>query len=145
MGKRGRPRTPLQILVNRGSEQKVQQRQNTLRVEAGIPACPDWLDTEAKMKWFDLTAKLSPLGVLTEIDGGALSRYCTVWSLWLRMQKTVQDKLELTAVDIKPVLSLASELRQLENVFGLNPSARSNIVIGKTTDDKNEKFFKKSG
>ena len=36
--------------------------------EKGMPDCPKWLLSEAKVEWNRLCKKLSEMGVLTEID-----------------------------------------------------------------------------
>lgn len=102
---------------------------------------PQWLDDTAQGVWNALAPVLDRIGVLTEIDAGALGRYCDAWSKWFQAKEVI-DREGLTfetedkwgEVKIKPrpefasYMKLGAELRAMEAEFGLTPAARSRIV-----------------
>ncbi len=92
MGRRGPPPTPTESLKLRGSTLVTKRRQRKeAKGPSGIPVCPDWLDGDGKAMWKTLVPQLEGMGVLTEIDRNALSRYCRLWSRW-RSAESFIDK-----------------------------------------------------
>jgi P27 family predicted phage terminase small subunit len=109
----------------------------------GVPDRPDWLDDDAKFMWDHLIPMLVGMCLLSKADGNALSRYCHLWSRWLKAERFLQkygesyplkdDKGNVRCFMAWPQASvsskLARELARLEQEFGLTPSARSRLDI----------------
>ena len=121
------------------------------------PICPTWIDVDAKAMWKRLIPMLSDMGVLTEVDGNAVARYCQLWSRWKRAEQFIQkngDVFPIKAEDgsikylqqfpqVGIANNLAAQLNRLETEFGLTPSSRSRIRIEKGSDrmDEFERFI----
>jgi P27 family predicted phage terminase small subunit len=149
MGKRGPKPTPTAILKLRGST-LVSKRRESDEVQGpeGDPEQPDWLDDVAKAAWDQLVPLLETMGVLTRIDGNALTRYCRMWSRWCQAEKFIQEKGEMYPLrDEKggvkyfqqwPQVSIANKLAQqltkLEAEFGMTPSSRARLQIPNNED-----------
>lgn len=133
--------------------------------EPGRPVCPEWLDPEAKRAWDSLVPQLELMQVLTRIDGNALTRYCQLWSRWIRAEQFLQkygdtyplkdDKGNVRCFMPWPQVAIANKLSQsltrLEQEFGLTPSSRTRIRIdathlsGSGLDDEARAFFAGGG
>ena len=144
MGIPGPPPTPTPILELRGSfRAKQRQKQGEAKGPPGRPTCPKWLPKEAKAAWRQLVPMLENMGVLTRIDAHALARYCVTWVRWKAAVKFLEEKGEVytlkdPAGNIRclqqfPQVGIASrlahQLGQLEQEFGMSPSARSRINV----------------
>jgi P27 family predicted phage terminase small subunit len=134
---RGRPPVPTRLKVLRGNPGK-----RALNASEPAPAPrrslapPAWLEGEAAAEWRRLAPKFARLGLLTEIDGEALSQYCVVWARW-REAETALRKHGMVIAGSKggPVLSpyvaiasrALSQMRAYLDGFGMTPSARTRV------------------
>ena len=89
-----------------------------------------WLPTAAKRKWAELVPLLERMGVLTEIDAGALARYCVIFARY--QQTEVALAKDDTPTEQRPFLErtafrLSDHLGKLEHQFGLTPNARERL------------------
>jgi P27 family predicted phage terminase small subunit len=112
------------------------------------PACPDWLDDDARAAWTELSPMLQNMGILTRIDGNALSRYCHLWARWRNAEQFIKDRGEMyplkdDAGQVKcfqqwPQVAIAHKLAhllgRLEAEFGMTPSARSRIQLNQAAE-----------
>ena len=142
MARRGPAPTPTAILKLRGSR-RAEGRGSEVAGPSGTPTCPDWLDDEAKAAWRHLVPMLKRMGVLTRIDRNALTRYCSEWSRWRKMEAfiaehgpvyTLKDEAgKIRCVQQFPQVSIANKLAinltRLEQEFGMTPAARTRIHI----------------
>ena len=161
MGRRGPAPTPTPILQLRGSR-RVTKRRSELEAKGppGTPDCPDWLDADAKAKWFQLVPRLEQMGVLTLVDEGAVARYCHLWVRWRAAEDFIKkhgemypikdDKGRTKCVQPWPQVAtankLAMQLTRLEQEFGLTPAARTRIHVPRPAaplDSSKARFFKK--
>lgn len=144
MGKRGPRPTPTKLLQLRGSKLATKDR---LAKEAqgpeGLPEKPEWLDELAGRAWDYLVPLLQQMGVLTRIDGHALSRYCKLWSRWREAEAFIakhglmyplkddagQPKCFQPWPQVSIANKLAQQLTRLEQEFGMTPSARSRLTL----------------
>jgi P27 family predicted phage terminase small subunit len=140
MGKRGTPKTPTKLKMIRGTAKPTQKEIQPEKPETS--AAPE-----------ELYPKLEKLGLLTNIDLIGFSRYCDMFPKWLKAKKTLDERgfyypiyHKQTRAEIKakqpprikylnqfPEVSiytqLGRELSKLEQLFGMNPSARVNLDI----------------
>ena len=157
MGRRGPPPEPTALKVLKGNPGRRPLNDCEPRSKLERPRCPTWLDKEAKSVWKKIVPKLEAMGVLTEIDGQALTRYCTAWAQWKRSIEFIQkrgdtfaikdDKGEIRYLQQYPQVSiankLATQLTRLEQEFGMTPSARTRIRIERSVElDEFERFLK---
>jgi P27 family predicted phage terminase small subunit len=104
---------------------------------------PPHLGEVAAARWRELLPMLQAVKVMTRADVEALARYCDTYEWWLavraRLKKEgdtypiLNDKGEIKYIAQRPEVSiahkLAVQLRQLEQDFGLNPSARTSLNV----------------
>lgn len=155
MGRRGPPPTPTPILKRRGSW-RAKARGAEPSAPPGRPPCPACLTGGARHAWQQLAPQLEGMGVLTQVDGAALARYCQMWDQWRRYQKVLAKEGDITkAVDangneqlrLRPEVAesrrLSMELLRLEKEFGLTPAARAHLAqAAKDTESDDDRFFK---
>ena len=104
---------------------------------------PKHLGKVARAKWKELLPLLEAVRVMTDADVEALARYCDTYEWWLATRAILKkdgctypilnDGGEVKYIAQRPEVSiahkLATQLRQLEQDFGLNPSARSSLSV----------------
>ena len=72
----GRKPKPTAIKALEGNPGKRELNKNEPKPKKKAPACPKWLDDEAKKEWRRLSKQLEELGILTEVDMTAFAGYC---------------------------------------------------------------------
>jgi len=129
-----KPRTPLKVLKNQGTYQKCRHEdRRDLELPVGMPEKPDFLDKEAAKEWDKITPLLLEHGVISEIDGAALTHYCVLYGRFVLAVKS--DPSSFT-----PAKSAA--LRNAFTDLGMSPAARTKIP-GSGKDPKPENPFSK--
>ena len=140
MGKRGPRPTPTAVLKLRGSR-RAELNRNEPKPEPGVPDPPEMLDEEGLAVWDQLVPQLDAMGVLTRIYGLALSRYCVIWSQWVKATQFIQQngttypikdndgkvKCFVQFPQVAIMHKTAQALLRLEAEFGLTPSARTRL------------------
>ncbi len=138
MGARGPPPKPsaLRLLTNPDAKRKLNDREPQPKKRP--PKMPSYLDDAGRAKWRELCKKLLELGVLTEIDGDALGRYCAVWAEWISVARDYErfgryQACESGYVQEHPAYTswkkLAMDLEKLGAVLGLSPSSRTRVRV----------------
>jgi len=141
MGKRGPPPTPTAIKLARGTARS--RRNDEPQPPADKIVMPKHLGKVAQAKWAELLPLLEAVRVMTDADVEALARYCDTYEWWLATRAILKkdgctypilnDGGEVKYIAQRPEVSiahkLATQLRQLEQDFGLNPSARSSLSV----------------
>lgn len=145
MGKRGPKKTPTKLKVLRGNPGCRRLNKNEPLPSTDGVVMPDHLGDVAVTKWNDILPLLQAIKVMTRADVEALARYCDTYEWWLATRATLKregdtypilnDKGEVKYIAQRPEVSiahkLATQLRQLEQDFGLNPSARTGLTVEK--------------
>lgn len=151
MGLRGPAKTPTELKVVRGTQTS---NDNEIKPDAAQDLnAPDWLTEESKIIWNSLAKMLSSLKLLTAIDLNGFARYCDIFPKWMKAKKVIdengyhypiyhkQTKQEIEKNTPKTVkylqqypevsiyVQLGKELSRLEQVYGLNPSARVGLNV----------------
>jgi P27 family predicted phage terminase small subunit len=165
MGKRGTPRTPTKLKIIRGTAKPAKKEIQPEKPESS--KAPDYLNADAKKLWDSLYPKLEKLGLLTNIDLIGFARYCDIFPKWLKAKKTLdergfyypiyhkQTRAEIRAKnpprikylnqfpEVSIYTQLGKDLSKLEQLFGMNPSARVNldIKLENPKDDIEQKLF----
>jgi len=150
MGKRGPRKTPTPIKIARGTNRTDYSKEPQPPRSAAVKM-PKHLGKVAAAKWRQLLPLLDSIKLMTDADIDALARYCDTFEWWLATRATLKkdgdtypilnDGGEVKYIAQRPEVSiahkLAQQLRQLEQDFGLNPSARASLSVEpeKTADE----------
>ncbi len=147
MGKRGPAPTPTNLRVLRGNPGQRALPQNEPKPRPVAPARPTWLDPEAKREWKRIAPELERLGLLTALDGAALTAYCETWATFVRARRELRayvranKTIMLEYVNqagaanlmphpaIKVAREAAAQLKVFAAQFGLTPAARTGIEV----------------
>lgn len=139
MGKRGPKPKPTQLKIASGTlrnRNDAEPQPPTDRV-----VMPKHLGKIAAAKWRQLLPLLQGVRIMTRADVDALARYCDTYEWWRKTREVLKkdgdtypilnDGGEVKYIAQRPEVSiahkLAQQLRQLEQDFGLNPSARTSL------------------
>lgn len=121
----------------------------------GVPHKPDWIAEKpiSSAKWDEMIAELQEIpGLLSTLDGDALSLYCDAWQQFHDAQALVAEH-GMVAYSDKggayqhPAVGIASKAREqlvkIGSMFGLNPPAREGLIVsGPTPDDELEALIR---
>ena len=141
MGKRGPAPVPTKIKIARGTV-RARNKAEPQPPSTGV-VMPGHLGEVASARWNELLPLLQAVRVMTDADVEALARYCDTYEWWLATRAILKeqgctypilnDGGEIKYIAQRPEVSiahkLAQQLRQLEQDFGLNPSARSSLSV----------------
>ena len=139
MATRGRKPTPTAIKELEGNPGKRPLNDAEPRPQKKAPACPKWLDAEAKKEWRRLAKTMEAMGVLTEVDMAAFAGYCQAYARWKQAEERITDRGLVMRTPSGyaqqvPYISIAQQYLRLMNQFaeqfGLTPAARSRIIAG---------------
>ena len=163
MGKRGPAPTPTTILSLRGLWRAKTRSDDEVKSK-GRPICPAWILPQAKKQWKKLVPQLDAMGLVGEIDGHILARYCQMWAQWRDAEEflmangfneEVMDYRESREADgtivmtpyvtglrqypqVTQARNLHKDMWNIERSFGMNPGARASLTVDipKTKDQK---------
>jgi P27 family predicted phage terminase small subunit len=150
----GRPRTPTNVKMLRGTFRKDRVNAAEPQPEAAIPTCPSFLSKEAKREWRRLSSELYILGLLTRIDRVALAAYCQAYGRWVEAEQHLTKEGLTTKAQSgyeqpSPWLPIANKaLEQVRAVgaeFGIGPASRSKVSLTATPPTTSNKLSKYIG
>lgn len=150
MGRRGPKPAPTAIKIARGTVRGKPNAEPQPPV-SGV-AMPSHLGEVAASKWAELLPLLQGVKVMTRADVEALARYCDTYEWWLATRAKLRaegdtypilnDGGQVKYIAQRPEVSiahkLAQQLRQLEQDFGLNPSARTSLNVETTQQETSD-------
>lgn len=119
--------------------------------EVKIPKTPDGLTGEAKAEWDRLTPQLKQLGLLSDIDRTALLYYCQYHARYYdAMQKIEEEGLviehETRGTCANPYVKISNDAASMVHKFlvefGMTPSSRSRVKVGKKEEQKEGRIAK---
>lgn len=124
------------------------------------PTPPSHLGPEARVEWDRVVGALHRLGILTQIDRGALAAYCQAYGRWVQAERALAKMAERDpathAMMIRtqsgnaiqnPLVGAAnkamSDMMRYAAEFGMTPSARTRIKAegGKDTSGLAARYF----
>lgn len=144
MAIRGRKPKPTAIKELEGNPGKRPLNGSEPTPKRKAPACPKWLDADARKEWRRLAKQLEDLGVLTELDLGTFAAYCNAYSKWKQADEflTQRGLFFMTPNGYPqqfPQVSIAQTYAKLMNrcaeQMGLTPASRSRIIAGAPQKD----------
>lgn len=156
MGLRGPKPTPNVVkLFNGNPGKRPLNLSDGVNPPIAVPSYPRWLSPGAVKEWKRISAELSELGLIANIDLASLATYCQTWGdlveletafnaqrkmvaaratdgnkdtamMALYFQKTPTGFLRDSALH-KKIVEMRTELDRYVRNFGLNPSARARV------------------
>lgn len=141
---RGTP-TPTALRVIRGNPSKRPMPKNEAMVPLARPAPPAFLCEDAKEEWVRVCDTLHAVGLMTELDRGALAAYAVAYGRWAQAERAINRMAEsddansgltiLTSngnVIQNPLVGVANKAKaamvRYAAEFGMTPSARSRVT-----------------
>lgn len=144
MAQRGRKPTPTAIKELEGNPGKRPLNENEPRPTKKAPACPKWLEPEAKKEWRRLAKQMETIGILTEVDMAAFASYCQAYARWKEAEEFLTQHGTIVKTpsgywQMVPQVSIAQTynkiMTKIATEFGLTPSSRSRIITGEGERD----------
>lgn len=144
MGKRGPPPKPSRLKVVQGTYRPDKANAREPLPPVKVPACPKWLEPEAKVAWKRMSRLLEPLGLIAEMDYMALAMLCQSWARWVEAERAISQVGAIQVAEsgyrsIAPAVSIANaRFAQLQGMlarFGATPADRARVVSALTEDD----------
>lgn len=140
MGRRGPPPKPTNLRILHGEEER---RINRDEPQPDGPATPpDYMSAESRLIWDELAPGLIRVGLLTAWDAHQFAAYCETVVKYERAAVLVNDSGMLVkgrrdGIVRNPAMQIYREMATLMRVyaqeFGLTPSARVQIRLGRET------------
>lgn len=133
---RGRKPKPTHLKLLDGNPGKRPFNPNEPKPSKRAPTCPSHLCPSAKAEWKRLAAQLAILGILSDLDRGAMAAYCQAYGRWVEAERKLQEtpmllKMPSGYVQQNPWLTIANKQLELMHKylteFGLSPAARSRV------------------
>lgn len=131
--------TALKVLEGNPGKQKLNPAEPKPRPQA--PACPSWLQAEAREQWAELAPEMERLGLLTVVDGPAFAALCQTYARWREAEQklsggedgdpTAQERFHLTA----EIGRYLAQIRAFCSEFGLTPASRGRIQLPSAAQD----------
>jgi P27 family predicted phage terminase small subunit len=134
---RGRRPKPTRIKALTGNPGKRPLNIHEPRPEPALPACPRELSPSVQQEWARLTAELSKLNLITNLDRGALATYCGAYAMWAEAMEQIQKYGTMvkspTGFPIQsPYLAIVNRqaeiMMRIASEFGFTPASRSRIT-----------------
>ena len=106
------------------------------RPEQALPDCPPELSPTAQREWARLIAELAKLGLITNLDRGALATYCGAYAMWAESMEQIQKYGTMVKSPTgfpmqSPYLAIANRqaeiMMRIASEFGFTPASRSRI------------------
>jgi len=164
----GPQRTPTEVLARRGSTLAPRRKGEPPALADGeraalaprrpiVPAKPDepLFDEVAERKWDAITRDLDAMGVLSCVDRHVITRYCVLYSRWVRAEKFLAEQMGGAMIahrrdskgnpiqgsfEALPQVAIAAKLfdqmLKIEDRFGLTPSSRASIRMDAALGEK---------
>ena len=154
MGRRGPPKKPTHLKVLTGNPGKYPLNDREPKPPKDAPRCPAWMRAEAKKAWRNTMPKLREMGVLTIVDGDALSVYCQLHARWKAAEEFLathgntyplrDEHGKMRCLQQFPQVSIARNLVQIlrayQQEFGMTPSARASLRTPERKTDTLEDY-----
>ena len=111
------------------------------------PACPKWLDDEAKKEWKRLSKQMEQLGILTEVDMTSFAGYCQAYARWKEAEEFISKHGAIVKTSSGywqqvPQVAIAHKyltiMKSFCQEFGLTPASRSRISAENGSDAEDD-------
>jgi P27 family predicted phage terminase small subunit len=132
----GRKPVPTKLKLLSGNPGKRPLNEHEPEPERKLPRPPAHLSPAAKREWRRVGRLLLTLGLVSDLDRGALAAYCQAWGRWVE----AEESLKRYGVVVKspsgfpmqsPFLAIANkameQMRQFLGEFGMTPASRTRV------------------
>ena len=145
MATRGRKPKPTAMKELEGNPGKHPLNTSEPKPNKKAPACPKWLEPEAKKEWRRLAKQMEAIGILTEVDMAAFAGYCQAYARWKEAEEFISRHGTIVKTPSGywqqvPQVSIAQTYLKIMHKFceqfGLTPSARSRIIADKAGENE---------
>jgi P27 family predicted phage terminase small subunit len=147
----GRKAKPIAAIIAEGNKNNLTRQEGEIKPEADSIKRPTWLTGEGRKEWERISDELKELGLLTNIDQGALAICCDAYGKYVAATRQIKNK-ELVIEHINaagksnmvanPVINIAVKYAELYKKymteFGLSPSARARLLAPKERGDADD-------
>lgn len=151
----GRKPKPTALKLLDGNPGKGPLPKNEPKPMVACPPCPSWLPALAKREYRRIGAMLVSTGVMTVIDGHALTMIASSYATWVEAEKAQLEHGLLVkgrdgAPAVNPFRKVANEAfdrtRQLLVEFGMTPSSRTRVKVATPViEDDGIEWWERSG
>jgi P27 family predicted phage terminase small subunit len=152
---RGRKPKPTQLKIVAGKPGHRALPQNEAKPARKIPKPPAIIQGIAKNEWRRISRLLYDAGLLTAIDGSALTAYCQSYATWVEAQEEIRKTGTVIRSTkgqpmVSPFLKVANvawaQWTRMLIEFGMSPSSRSRVTVADSGKaDPFEEFLKRGG
>lgn len=140
--KRGRKRTPTNLLKLRGSW-RADRHGSAPEVPIDKPIMPRSLKGEARKEWERLVPQLVAVNIVTKLDRNLLAVYCQTFSQWqdtIKLFESVRTSIIMKTTNgniiQNPLIGVmnktADRLIKIGAELGLSPTSRAGLRVNKT-------------
>ncbi len=88
---RGRKPKPTRLKLIEGNPGKRPLNPSEPRPALIIPTCPSHLNPSAKAEWKRLAHEMHALGIISNLDRGALAAYCQAYGRWVEAERKLKE------------------------------------------------------
>lgn len=155
----GRKPLPTALHVLNGNSSKIdleERKQNEPKFSSTLPACPEWLNDDAKKEWERLLPELEMSGMLRKVDMAVFAGYCDNYAMWKKASGIIEkDGLTVETLQggLKAHPATAIRDKALEKMksfaieFGFTPASRCRVTVPEDEKevDPMEALLKKRG
>lgn len=143
MGARGRRPEPTALKLLHGAK-PYRVNLDEPKPPIGLPECPDWVDSETMQIWNKTLLVLHHMNLASSADEDTLMAYCQAVVVHRRAARQIAEQgvtvLGSMRTPVKnPACTVmneaATQIARYAGLFGLTPSARSEIRMGKVRGD----------
>lgn len=140
MGARGRHPMPAQLKLLTGETKKSRINLDPPKPMQGAPELPDVVTADVRQVWHYTVAQLDAMGLLSPADRDTLLCYCEAVVAHRRASEAIAEtglliRGSMGSLVKNPACNIqheaASQIARYSHLFGLTPSARSEIRMGK--------------
>ena len=161
MAKMGRPNKPTALKLVQGNPGNRRLPKHEPKPPVSAPPPPPRLNEVAAAEWRRIVDRLAALGLMTDLDVGALTAYCDAfgdWSMARQALSTIQERNKIThgfmvrttngnviqAPLVGTIRSARADMVRFAAEFGMTPSARAgmDVNVGSASGDKAPKQAK---
>jgi P27 family predicted phage terminase small subunit len=141
--KPGRPKKPTAQLKLAGTFRKDRRNDDEPMPDVVIPDVPEFLEGEALKEWNRIAPLLAKRKCLTEWDRSMLAMYCQEWGKYVRLNTEFNSDVAMVNM-LSESTKLLKNIKTIATEFGLTPSSRTNLSMGKAdTNNPFEALMKK--
>lgn len=136
---RGRKPKPTTLHVAQGTFNATRHadRASEPRPDVKVPSAPAMVakNDTASEEWERICRELLSLGLMTELDRGAIAAYCMSYSRWAEAEANLADESLTVATEksviVNPLVTVANQamenMRKFLIEFGMTPSSRARV------------------